>query len=91
MSVNGQLQQIQRTLAVQDEKLDGIKEDIANARENTKELFAKSEKSGERLAALEARADGFDRHARNRGAVSGGIVTSLILGLKMVGEWLAGK
>ena len=91
MSVNLQLQQIQRTLAVQGEKLDGIKRDFENTRENTKSLFAKSEKSGERLASLEARADGFERNARNRGAISGGIVTSIILGLKMAGEWLAGK
>lgn len=91
MSVNGQLQKIQSTLAVQGVKLDGIKEDIGNMRENTGKLFEKNEKSVQRIAKLEARADGFERNARNRGAVSGGIVTGIILGLKMVGEWFAGK
>lgn len=91
MSVSRQLQSISRTLAVQDEKLDNIQKDIGNMRENTKSLFEKNENSVQRLASLEARADSFERNARNRGAISGGIVTGFILGLKMVGEWFAGK
>ena len=91
MSVNEQLAGIQNTLGKHTGILGGIKDELKRTRENTSRLFDENTDNRERLAKLETRADGFERQARNRGAISGGIVTSFILGLKMAGEWLAGK
>lgn len=76
---------------MQDEKLDGIKKDIGNIRDNTGKLFEKNEKSVQRIAALEARADGFEKQATFRGSVSGGLIGGIIIGVRMAWEWIAGR
>lgn len=71
MSVNEQLQDIQRTLGVHTGKLDAIAQKAGETRENTTKLFAQDAAFGERLARLETKA-GFI------GAAAGAVVAAAI-------------
>lgn len=91
MSVNTQLADIQRTLGEHTGTLSGIKDDLKKTRDNTGKLFGKNTDARERLAKLEQRADGFERQASNRGAISGGLIGGMLIGIRLVWEWVAGR
>lgn len=91
MSLNHQLANIQRTLGEHTGTLKSINKKLDQSREDTTKLFDQSRKSGERLAKLEQRADGFERQATLRGTISGGIISGLLVGSRMIWEWIAGR
>lgn len=91
MSVNEQLQDIQRTLGKHTGLLEALNKKDSEARESFRDLWRSQSGQDKQIARLETKASSFERQARNRGAISGGIIGSIIIGIRMGWEWFAGR